>query len=138
MKSAKRSLGRSRVALGTVVGFPHGGQLLSVKAFEASKALEQGATQIDFVLNSGALVSGDDETVFDDMLAVVDMAHWALASAGSSAAPIPWPRISSDAPATWPNAPVPITWSPESAPTAPARPSLVRASCVTASARASA
>jgi deoxyribose-phosphate aldolase len=82
VKAAKRSLGRSRVAVGTVVGFPHGTQLLSVKAFEASKALEQGATQIDFVLNSGALVSGDDETVFNDMLAVVDMAHSALASAG--------------------------------------------------------
>ena len=82
VKAAKRTIGRSRVTLGTVVGFPHGGQLLSVKAFEASKALEQGATQIDFVLNGGALVSGDDETVFNDMLAVVDMAHSALAAAG--------------------------------------------------------
>ncbi len=82
VKAAKRALGRSRVTLGTVVGFPHGGQLLSVKAFEASKALEQGATQIDFVLNGGALSSGDDEAVFNDMLAVVDMAHSALASAG--------------------------------------------------------
>lgn len=82
VKMAKRGLGRSRVTLGTVVGFPHGGQVLSVKAFEASKALEQGATQIDFVLNGGALASGDDETVFNDMLAVVDMAHSALASVG--------------------------------------------------------
>jgi len=82
VKSAKRKLGRSRVTLGTVIGFPHGGQVLSVKAFEASKALEQGATQIDFVLNGGALASGDDETVFNDMLAVVDMAHSALAAAG--------------------------------------------------------
>jgi deoxyribose-phosphate aldolase len=82
VKAAKRSMGRSRVTLGTVVGYPHGGQLLSVKAFEASKALEQGASQIDFVLNSGALVSGDDETVFNDMLAVLDMAHSALAAAG--------------------------------------------------------
>jgi deoxyribose-phosphate aldolase len=82
VKAAKRGIGRSRVTLGTVVGFPHGGQLLAVKAFEASKALEQGATQIDFVLNSGALVSGDEETVFNDMLAVVDMAHSALAAAG--------------------------------------------------------
>lgn len=82
VKSAKRQLGRSRVALGTVVGHPNGTQLLSVKAFEASKALEQGATQIDFVLNGGALASGDDETVFNDMLAVVDMAHSALAAAG--------------------------------------------------------
>lgn len=82
VKAAKRQLGRSRVTLGTVIGFPHGGQLMSVKAFEASKALEQGATQIDFVCNGGALVSGDEETVFNDMLAVVDMAHSALASAG--------------------------------------------------------
>jgi deoxyribose-phosphate aldolase len=82
VRAAKRRLGRARVALGTVVGFPHGTQLLAVKAFEASKALEQGATQIDFVLNGGALASGDDETVYNDMLAVVDMAHSALASAG--------------------------------------------------------
>jgi deoxyribose-phosphate aldolase len=82
VKAAKRQLGRSRVTLGTVVGFPSGAQILSVKAFEASKALEQGATQIDFVLNGGALASGDDEAVFNDMLAVVDMAHSALASAG--------------------------------------------------------
>lgn len=82
VKPAKRTLGRSRVTLGTVIGYPHGGQVLSVKAFEASKALEQGATQIDFVLNGGALASGDDETVFNDMLAVVDMAHSALAAAG--------------------------------------------------------
>jgi deoxyribose-phosphate aldolase len=82
VKAARRRLGRSRLTLGTVIGFPHGSQILSVKAFEASKALEQGATQIDFVLNGGALVSGDEETVFNDMLAVVDMAHSALASAG--------------------------------------------------------
>jgi deoxyribose-phosphate aldolase len=82
VKAAKRSMGRSRVTLGTVIGYPHGGQILSVKAFEASKALEQGATQIDFVVNGGALASGDEETVFNDMLAVVDMAHSALAAAG--------------------------------------------------------
>jgi deoxyribose-phosphate aldolase len=82
VRAAKRLLGRSRVTLGTVIGFPGGSQLLSVKAFEASKALEQGATQIDFVLNGGALASGDDETVVNDMLAVVDMAHSALAAAG--------------------------------------------------------
>jgi len=89
VKVAKRLLGRTRVTLGTVIGFPQGSQLLSVKAFEASKALEQGATQIDFVLNGGALASGDDETVFNDMLAVVDMAHSALASAGVIVEPAP-------------------------------------------------
>lgn len=82
VKAAKRALGRSRLRLGTVVGYPHGTQILAVKAFEASKALEQGANQIDFVLNGGALASGDDEIVYNDMLAVVDMAHSALAVAG--------------------------------------------------------
>lgn len=82
VKAAKRALGRSRMRLGTMVGSPNGTQILAVKAFEASKALEQGANQIDFVLNAGALLSGEDETVFNDMLAVVDMAHSALAVAG--------------------------------------------------------
>ncbi len=82
VKAAKRALGRSRMRLGTVVGFPAGSQILAVKAFEASKALEQGANQIDFVLNAGALFSNEDEIVFNDMLAVIDMAHSALAVAG--------------------------------------------------------
>jgi deoxyribose-phosphate aldolase len=91
VKAAKRVLGRSRMRLGTVVGFPHGTQILAVKAFEASKALEQGANQIDFVLNGGALLSGDEEIVYNDMLAVVDMAHSALAVAGVivEAEPVP-------------------------------------------------
>jgi deoxyribose-phosphate aldolase len=82
VKAAKRAMGRSRQRLGTVVGYPHGGQILAVKAFEASKALEQGANQIDFVLNGGALVSGEDDVVYNDMLAVIDMAHSALAVVG--------------------------------------------------------
>jgi deoxyribose-phosphate aldolase len=82
VKAARRKLGRSTLRLGTVIGYGHGGQLLAVKAFEASKALEHGANQLDFVMNGGALVSGEDETVYNDMLAVVDMAHSALASAG--------------------------------------------------------
>jgi deoxyribose-phosphate aldolase len=81
VKAARRELGRSPIQLGAVVGSPHGGQLLAVKAFEASRALEQGATHIEFVVNGGALRSGADETVFNDILGVVDMAHSALASA---------------------------------------------------------
>jgi deoxyribose-phosphate aldolase len=82
VKAARRTLGRSRLRLGTLVGSPSGTQILAVKAFEASKALEQGANQIDFVLNGGALLSDDDEIVYNDMLAVIDMAHSALAVAG--------------------------------------------------------
>jgi deoxyribose-phosphate aldolase len=78
LKAAHRLLGRSRIRLGTLIGDAHGGKLLSVKAFEASKCLEQGATEIEFALNAGALISGLDDTVHNDMLAVIDMAHSAL------------------------------------------------------------
>jgi deoxyribose-phosphate aldolase len=81
VKAARRALGRSSIQIGAVVGFPYGGQLLAVKAFEASKALEQGATQIEFVLNSAARRARADETVYNGALAVVDMAHSALAYA---------------------------------------------------------
>jgi deoxyribose-phosphate aldolase len=82
VRAAARGLARSPVRVATVIGFPHGGQVAAVKAFEASKALQDGATQLDFVLNAGALVSGDEAAVLDDMLAVVEMAHSALAVAG--------------------------------------------------------
>jgi deoxyribose-phosphate aldolase len=82
VKPAARLLSRSSVRVGTVIGFPGGTQVAAVKAFEASTALEHGATQLDVMLNAGALVSGDDEAVLNDMLAVVEMAHSALATCG--------------------------------------------------------
>ena len=82
VKPAARGLARSPVRVATVIGFPHGGQVAAVKAYEASTALQDGATQLDFVLNAGALLSGDELAVLDDMLAVVEMAHSALAVAG--------------------------------------------------------
>jgi len=82
VRPAARLLARTPVRVGTVIGFPHGGQVAAVKAFEASTALDHGATQLDVVLNAGALLSGDDEAVLNDMLAVVEMAHSALATCG--------------------------------------------------------
>lgn len=82
VRPAARLLARTPVRVGTVIGFPHGGQVAAVKAFEASTALDHGATQLDVVLNAGALLSGDDGAVLDDMLAVVEMAHSALATCG--------------------------------------------------------
>jgi deoxyribose-phosphate aldolase len=82
VKPAARLLSRSGVRVATVIGFPSGTQVAAVKAFEASTALEHGATQLDVMLNAGALVSGDDDAVLNDMLAVVEMAHSALATCG--------------------------------------------------------
>ena len=65
----------SDVAVGTTIGFPHGNHLTAVKVFEAELALEQGATELDMVIQIGALKSGRDSDVETDIRAVVDVAH---------------------------------------------------------------
>jgi len=72
---AVRALGSSRIKVCTVVGFPLGASLASVKAFEATKALEQGATELDMVQNVGALESGDDHVVEDEIAELAGLAH---------------------------------------------------------------
>ena len=57
----------------STVGFPFGATLPEVKAFEARKAVENGAREIDMVINIGALKSGDYETVKEDIKTVVDV-----------------------------------------------------------------
>jgi deoxyribose-phosphate aldolase len=68
-------LAGSGVAVGTVIGFPHGGTTTEVKVFEAEQALRNGATELDMVINIGALRSGRDAYVQDDIAAVVKVAH---------------------------------------------------------------
>ena len=63
------------VAVGTTIGFPHGNHLTATKVFEAERALEEGATELDMVLLIGALKSGRDDDVRADIGAVVDVAH---------------------------------------------------------------
>lgn len=69
----------SPVKVCTVVGFPLGATPADVKAYETRRAIFDGATEIDMVINIGALKSGDDETVKRDIRAVVDAAHEACA-----------------------------------------------------------
>jgi deoxyribose-phosphate aldolase len=65
----------SDVAVGTVVGFPHGSQTTAAKVFEAKEAIANGATELDMVINIGELRSGHAETVQADIRAVVDVAR---------------------------------------------------------------
>ncbi len=58
----------------TVVGFPLGASLSSAKVFETREAIRLGAQEIDMVLNIGALKSGDESLVFNDIQAVVEAA----------------------------------------------------------------
>jgi deoxyribose-phosphate aldolase len=63
------------VAVGTVIGFPHGSSTTATKAFEARRALDDGAIELDMVIDIGALRSGRDGDVEADIRAVVEVAH---------------------------------------------------------------
>lgn len=56
----------------TVIGFPLGANTSEVKAFEAKNAIENGADEIDMVINIGALKDDNTKLVYDDIKAVVD------------------------------------------------------------------
>lgn len=69
---AARELAGSGVGVTTVVGFPLGASRTEIKAAEAKDAIDAGATEIDMVLNVGALKSGDREAALRDVKAVVE------------------------------------------------------------------
>jgi len=64
---AKEFLGRSEVKVCSVVGFPLGAMSTEAKAYEAKKAIEDGASEIDMVINVGFLKSNDFESVQQDI-----------------------------------------------------------------------
>ncbi|MER3480607.1 MAG: deoxyribose-phosphate aldolase [Meiothermus sp.] len=72
---AARALRGSSVRVGTVVGFPHGSHATATKVFEARLAMEQGAVELDMVLNIGRLRGGQAEYVLEDIRAVVEAAR---------------------------------------------------------------
>ncbi|MBC5689731.1 deoxyribose-phosphate aldolase [Mediterraneibacter sp. NSJ-55] len=61
-----------------VVGFPLGAMMTSAKAFEASEAVKAGASEIDMVINIGAVKDKDWDFVRDDIKAVVDASKPAI------------------------------------------------------------
>ncbi|NNE66301.1 MAG: deoxyribose-phosphate aldolase [Pyrinomonadaceae bacterium] len=75
VKRANEFLEGSGIPVCTVIGFPLGATLPDVKAFEARRAIFNGAREVDMVINVGALKSGDDCAVEDDIRAVADAAH---------------------------------------------------------------
>ncbi len=75
VKTAAEFLRGSGVPVCTVIGFPLGATLPDVKAYEARRAIFNGAREVDMVINIGRLKSGDDCSVEDDIEAVVEAAH---------------------------------------------------------------
>jgi deoxyribose-phosphate aldolase len=72
---AAQALKDSDVLVSTVIGFPHGSNLTEIKVAEAQKAMDQGARELDMVLNIGELRSGKYDFVRDDIKGVCDAAH---------------------------------------------------------------
>ena len=66
----KKELEGTDVKVCTVVGFPLGQMSTKAKAMEAAIAVEDGADEIDMVINVAALKDGEEETVYQDILAV--------------------------------------------------------------------
>jgi deoxyribose-phosphate aldolase len=79
VRRARAILEGTDVAVGTTIGFPHGNHRTETKVFEAVRALGDGATELDMVIQIGALKSGRDADVQADIAAVVDVAHSARA-----------------------------------------------------------
>jgi len=71
---AKSLLKGSDVKVCTVIGFPLGANTAETKAFETKDAISKGADEVDMMINIGALIGGDADTVFEDIKAVVDAA----------------------------------------------------------------
>jgi deoxyribose-phosphate aldolase len=75
IRFAAELLKQSGVLLGTVVGFPHGNETPSMKAYQAKAVLDLGAEEIDMVMNIPALKNGEERLFIDDVAGVVRAAE---------------------------------------------------------------
>jgi deoxyribose-phosphate aldolase len=75
VKMAAELLAGSDVAVGTVVGFPHGNSTVYIKAAETKQALLDGATEIDMVVNIGKVLSEDWAYIEEEIRTIVEITH---------------------------------------------------------------
>ncbi|MBC7797665.1 MAG: deoxyribose-phosphate aldolase [Pyrinomonadaceae bacterium] len=73
--TAKGFLKDSQVKVCTVIGFPLGANTTETKVYETQNAIENGACEIDMVINIGALKSGELEYVENDIIKIVQTSH---------------------------------------------------------------
>src|SRR6266576_2900896 len=70
VRRAADLLAGSTVAVGTTIGFPHGGHVTAIKVAEAEQAMADGARELDMVVNIGKVLSKDWVYVSRDIKAV--------------------------------------------------------------------
>ncbi|AQS54288.1 Deoxyribose-phosphate aldolase [Jeotgalibaca dankookensis] len=78
VKHAREKIGSQDVKVCTVIGFPLGATTSQVKAFETKNAVENGADEVDMVINIDQLKTGNTDVVFEDIKAVVEASGDAL------------------------------------------------------------
>ena len=75
VKLAVEALRGSEVAVGTVIGFPHGSNTTEIKNSEIAQACRDGATEIDAVINIGKALGGDWAYVENELREIAGEAH---------------------------------------------------------------
>lgn len=75
VKQASGLLKGSMVLVGCVIGFPAGNSAIPVKVFEAETACNDGAVEIDMVINIGKALQGDWEYISNEIKSVTDVCH---------------------------------------------------------------
>ncbi|MEO1498803.1 MAG: deoxyribose-phosphate aldolase [Planctomycetota bacterium] len=75
LRLATEALSGTAVLPSTVIGFPHGGTSSAAKAAETHAACEDGAREVDMVVNIGAVLAAEWSVVADDIAAVVNAAR---------------------------------------------------------------
>ena len=75
VKLAVNQLKGTKVEVGCVIGFPHGNSSTAVKVFEAEQACNEGATEIDMVINIGKALGGDWDYVEKEIKEVTNACH---------------------------------------------------------------
>jgi len=75
VRFAAEILKGSTVAVGTTIGFPHGGHRTDVKVFESRLAMDDGATELDMVVNIGDVLGGEFSRVSAEIEQIAATAH---------------------------------------------------------------
>ena len=75
VRQAKQLLKGTGINVGCVIGFPHGNSCTAVKVAETEQACNDGATEIDMVINIGKALGGDWEYVEKEIRAITDTCH---------------------------------------------------------------
>ena len=71
----KKLLEGTDIHVGAAISFPLGQTSIEAKCFETKKAIEEGADEIDYVLNVGKLKDGDLQCIEEEMKAITDICH---------------------------------------------------------------